>query len=127
MEPNPKKRLALDISGRQLDAFAAVAATLSYARAAEQLQYTEPGVYAQIKRLERALGCELFRRKGRGLELTRWGAMLLPYCHSILTELERMNRAGSHLSRLQYLTVAAGPATGSYVLPESSALLAIRR
>jgi DNA-binding transcriptional LysR family regulator len=118
LESNPKRQLVLDVSGRQLDAFAAVAATLSYARAAEQLQYTEPGVYAQIKRLERALGCELFRRRGRGLELTRGGIQLLPYCRSILADLERMNQVRSHLARLQYLTIAAGPATGSYLLPE---------
>ena len=109
--------LALDLSTRQLYAFAAVAASLSYARAAEQFHYTEPGLYLLIRRLEKALGCRLFERDGRGLRLTRQGHVLLPYCRSMLADLERMNQARWHLAREQHLSVVAGPVTGAYLLP----------
>jgi DNA-binding transcriptional LysR family regulator len=110
--------LALDLSTRQLYAFAAVAASLSYARAAERFHYTEPGLYLLVRRLEKALGCRLFERDGRGLRLTRPGQVLLPYCRSMLADLERMNQARWHLARVQHLSVVAGPVTGSYLLPE---------
>jgi DNA-binding transcriptional LysR family regulator/transposase len=118
LEEKTSGPLVLDLSVRQLYGFAAVATTLSYARAAEQLHYTEPGLYVLIKRLEQVLGCRLFERDGRGLRLTSDGALLLPYCHSMLADLERMNQVRLRLSRRQHLTIVAGPSTGSYLLPD---------
>src|SRR5581483_7555684 len=116
--------LALDLSTRQLYAFAAVASSLSYARAAEQFHYTEPGLYLLVRRLEKALGCRLFERDGRGLRLTRHGHVLLPYCRAMLADLERMNQARWHLAQAQRLSVVAGPVTGAYLLPNLIRLFA---
>ncbi len=118
LEEKTSAALVLDLSVRQLYGFAAVASTLSYARAAEQLHYTEPGLYVLIKRLEQTLGCRLFEREGRGLRLTADGTALLPYCRSMLADLERMNQVRLRLSRAQRLTIVAGPSTGSYLLPD---------
>lgn len=61
-----------------LRAFVVAARHLNFARAAEQLHVTPAAVGQQIRQLEDHLGCDLFRRTGRQLELTEAGEMLLP-------------------------------------------------
>ena len=107
----------VDLSARQLRAFATVASTLSYVDAGDVLHYTEPGVYAQVKQLERLVGCKLFERAGRGLRLTAEGAALLPACRSSLAELERIDAIRQQFSRQRRIAISAGCATGSYLLP----------
>lgn len=60
-------------------------------RAGEQLHTTPQTLSAQIKLLEQRLGCALFRKKGRHLELTDEGRTALGYADQIFalsTELE---------------------------------------
>lgn len=60
-------------------------------RAGEQLHTTPQTLSAQIKLLENSLGCSLFRKSGRGLELTEEGRVALGYADQIFalsTELE---------------------------------------
>jgi DNA-binding transcriptional LysR family regulator len=109
--------LLVDVSARQIRAFTTVAETLSYAEAAERLHYTEPGVYAQVKRLEAVLGCRLFERHGRGVRLTAEGSALLPACRSTLTEIERIESVRQRIASSRRIGIAAGPVTGSYLLP----------
>jgi LysR family transcriptional regulator, low CO2-responsive transcriptional regulator len=109
--------LLVDVSARQLRAFATVAHTLSYAEAAERLHYTEPGIYAQVKRLEAVLGCRLFERHGRGVRLTAEGTALLPACRSTLVEIDRIESVRQRIARSRRIGIAAGPVTGSYLLP----------
>jgi DNA-binding transcriptional LysR family regulator len=109
--------LLVDVSARQLRAFATVAQTLSYAEAAERLHYTEPGIYAQVKRLEAVLDCRLFERHGRGVRLTAEGTALLPACRSTLVEIDRIESVRQRIARSRRIGIAAGPVTGSYLLP----------
>jgi DNA-binding transcriptional LysR family regulator len=109
--------LVVDISARQLRAFTTVASTLSYAEAAELLHYTEPGVYAQVKRLEAVLSCRLFERHGRGVRLTAEGTALLPACRATLVEIDRIESVRQRIARSRRIGIAAGPVTGSYLLP----------
>jgi len=106
-----------DVSARQLRAFATVASMLSYAEAAEHLHYTEPAVYAQVKRLEAALSCRLFERHGRRVRLTAEGAVLLPGCAAALAEIDRIESLRHRISQARRIVIAAGPVTGSYLLP----------
>jgi DNA-binding transcriptional LysR family regulator len=69
---------------RQLRAFEAAATTLSHSRAAEQLHLTQPAVSMQIRLLEDELGLPLFRKQGRGLQLTEAGDELLRHARGIL-------------------------------------------
>ena len=57
-----------------LKAFEAVSRHLNYARAAEELRVTPAAVKQLVGKLEDALGTQLVRRSGRGLELTSAGA-----------------------------------------------------
>jgi LysR family transcriptional regulator, transcriptional activator of nhaA len=65
--------------------FWTVAKAGSIARAAQQLQRTPQSISGQIQDLESALGTELFRRAGRGLELTDVGRHALLYADRIFT------------------------------------------
>jgi LysR family glycine cleavage system transcriptional activator len=56
-----------------LKAFEAVSRHLNYARAAEELRVTPAAVKQLVGKLEDALGTQLVRRSGRGLELTSSG------------------------------------------------------
>lgn len=109
--------LLADISARQLRAFVTVAETLSYAEAAEILHYSEPGVFAQVKRLEAMLGCKLFERHGRGVRLTDAGVAMLDVCRLTLAGFERIDNIRQRFLRRRRVVVIAGIATGSYLLP----------
>lgn len=70
---------------RHLAAFHTVATTLNFTRAAEQLNYVQSNVTAQIQSLEAELGVPLFDRIGRRVQLTDAGRRLLPYATQVLT------------------------------------------
>lgn len=106
-----------DVSIRQLRAFVEVADTHSFTRAANLLHYTEPGIYAQVKRLEGVLGCKLFERDGKNLRLTPVGVATLPVCRSMLVDVGRLASMRDRGGHARTVTVAAGTESGSYTLP----------
>ncbi|MEC7520255.1 MAG: transcriptional regulator GcvA [Myxococcota bacterium] len=59
-----------------LEAFEAAARHGSFTRAAEELHVTQSAISHRIKALETQLGCALFARRGRQLELTEEGRAL---------------------------------------------------
>jgi LysR family glycine cleavage system transcriptional activator len=61
-----------------LKAFESAARELSFKRAAEELSVTPAAISHQVKALEEYLGVALFRRVGRGLELTDAAKAALP-------------------------------------------------
>ena len=56
----------------------------SFARAAERLNRSTSAVSTHLRRLEEQAGEALFRKQGRGLELTAAGETLLAYARRIL-------------------------------------------
>ncbi len=68
---------------KHLRYFWAVAKTGSIARASEQLHLTPQSISGQLQELESSLGVDLFRRVGRGLELTDIGQGVLRYAEQI--------------------------------------------
>lgn len=103
-----------------LRTFTVAAKLLNFRRTAEKLYISQPTVTAHIKKLEAALGCELFRRDGRGVRLTAAGKRFLPDAVSIL---ERYDSSLSALTRWlegrsTALNVAASPLIARSVLPE---------
>ncbi|SBT09398.1 Transcriptional regulator, LysR family [Candidatus Accumulibacter aalborgensis] len=68
---------------KHLRYFWMVAKSGAIARAGEQLHLTPQAISGQLRELEEALGIELFRRVGRGLELTDAGRRILSYAEEI--------------------------------------------
>jgi len=64
------------MNASQLRAFHAVALAGTFIAAAKRLHVSQPAVTMQVKALEDAYGVELFRRGGRGVELTELGERL---------------------------------------------------
>lgn len=80
---------------KQLHYFLSVAKAGSITRAAEQLHLTPQTLSGQISKLEEALGTDLFKRVGRGLELTAAGKAAISHADEIFQigkELEAMLR-----------------------------------
>ncbi|MDQ0381703.1 LysR family transcriptional regulator [Amycolatopsis thermophila] len=69
---------------RQLEYFVMVAEEGNFTRAAERVHVAQPGVSAQIRRLERELGHELLDRSGRAVRPTEVGEAVLPYARAAL-------------------------------------------
>ena len=80
----------------QLACFLAVAETLSFARAAEQLNVTQPAVTQQIHSLEAELNLQLFRRTTRTVELTKEGLAFLGDAKTMLEIFERAKKRTEH-------------------------------
>lgn len=59
-----------------LPTFIAFAETLNLTKTADRVHLSQPAVHMQIKKLEEELGVALYRRAGRGLELTAQGVQL---------------------------------------------------
>lgn len=68
----------------QLQTFLTVAKYKSYSKAAAVLNVTQPTVTSRIKALEDILNCELFKRIGHDIFLTKEGSMLIDYADNIL-------------------------------------------
>ena len=68
---------------KHLHYFWAAAKAGGIVRAGEQLHVSPQTLSGQIKPLEQRLGCALFRKVGRGLELTEPGRLALGYAKQI--------------------------------------------
>jgi len=71
------------INFKHLRYFWAVAKSGSIARASSQLHVTAQSISSQLSELEDALGTALFRRAGRGLEVTDIGRRIVGYAEEI--------------------------------------------
>lgn len=71
-------------SSAELRAFEATARTGSMSGAARLLGLSQPTISAHIASLEQRFGVELFHRRGRGVVLTEFGALLHEATHRVL-------------------------------------------
>lgn len=81
----------LHITAQQIRIFEAVARHLSYTKAAEELNLSQPAVSIQIKRLEENNEIKLIEVIGKKLYLTRSGERMYQTCQRILDELKELN------------------------------------
>jgi DNA-binding transcriptional LysR family regulator len=82
---------------RQLRYFAEVARAGTYAAAAERLHVAQPGVWKQVRLLERELDVVLLERVGRGARLTAAGALVLAQAEAVLAGVNRVGDLGADL------------------------------
>ncbi len=103
----------------RLTVFRAVAAQLSFRKAAEELYLTQPAVTFQIKALEDDLGVSLFDRSGQRIALTAAGELLLD---SARNSQEILHQAAQRIAALDgsfggELTLGVSTTISQYLLP----------
>jgi DNA-binding transcriptional LysR family regulator len=113
----------MDVHGRDLRYFVAVAEELHFTRAAERLFLSQPALSKQIRMLERQLGAELFERNRQGVALTPVGVALLPHARRVLAAWDQAYEAAEQAKREQRATLLVGMSTS---LARSGMLPAIR-
>lgn len=107
------------MSPRQLRAFVAIAQTLSFARASEQLHLSQPALSLTIRDLESDLGGRLLERSTRQVRLTPEGQTLLPLAINLLEDWDRTRETLLQRFSLREgtVTMAAMPSFAVNVLP----------
>lgn len=112
---------------RQLEYFVAVAEERNFTRAAERVHISQSGVSAQIRRLERELGAELFDRSARTVTLTVAGKAALAHARTALAAAGAVGQAVGEVSDLIRGRLAVGMVVGCTVTPLFDALAAFHR
>ena len=101
----------MDVHGRDLRYFVAVAEDLHFTRAAERLFVSQPALSKQIRMLERQLGGPLFERDRQQVRLTRMGTALLPHARRVLAAWESAREAAEQAKAEQQATLVTGMST----------------
>jgi len=107
----------------QLQYFVAVAEEASFTRAASRVHVAQPGVSAQVRRLESELGQQLLDRSGRSVRLTEVGSAVLPFARAALDAVANARLAVDDLAGLVRGQVTVGMVSGC-ALPVLAELLA---
>jgi molybdate transport repressor ModE-like protein len=108
---------------RRLLIFRAVARAGSISAAARELGWTQPAVSQHLRALERATGCALLLRSGRGVELTEPGRTLLARADALAVQLHMAEEElAEHTSlRRGRVRLAAYPSAAATVVPRAVA------
>lgn len=106
--------------------FLAVAEAGTVTGAADRLGRTQAAVSMQIRRLEEALGLQLFERQPRGVMLTENGTQLLPYARRVVALLEEAAAALRHRPLAGAVRVGIPDEYGERLLPQALAAFAER-
>ena len=96
------------LSLQQIRCFCAALELGSFTAAARALRVSQPAVAEQIRRLEQALGTDLFVRAGRGVVATEAGRVFADHASQSLRAVEDAAESIGELAALQSGTVAVG-------------------
>lgn len=80
---------------KNLEAFLLLARSLNFTKSAEQMFLSQSAFSRQIIRLEEEIGCQLFKRTKRSVELTNYGKSFLEHAEIIVSE---YNKSLIHLN-----------------------------
>jgi DNA-binding transcriptional LysR family regulator len=83
----------MELEIRHLRVICTVAQTGSVSRAAAALRVSQPGLSAQLHRIERMLGGTLFERRPHGIVTTSFGEMVLARARAVLPTIDELSRA----------------------------------
>jgi DNA-binding transcriptional LysR family regulator len=81
---------SMELEVRHLRAICAIAETGSLTRAAAALQQTQPGLSAQLRRIESMLGGQLFERRKDGVVLTSFGELIVTRAQAVLPTVDEL-------------------------------------
>jgi DNA-binding transcriptional LysR family regulator len=112
---------------RQLEYFVAVAEEQNFTRAAERVHISQSGVSAQIRRLERELGAELFHRSARTATLTVAGKAALEHARAALAAADAVGQAVAEVTDLIRGRLTVGMVIGCTLTPLFDALATFRQ
>jgi DNA-binding transcriptional LysR family regulator len=103
----------------QLRVFRSAVKSGGFTRAGEELHLSQSTVSQHIKLLEDELGCPLFLRVGKRVQVTEAGKVLLQYAERIFRDLKNAEMAVREMNALKRGTVrlGVGPTTLIYRLP----------
>ena len=93
---------------RQLKYFEAVARTLNFSRAAEELHIAQPPLSRQIQNLEEELGVLLLDRSSRPMKLTNAGLFFHEQASQLLAKIEEVKRSTTKLGSENRRWMAVG-------------------
>ena len=104
---------------RQIQYIVAVADTMSFRRAAERCNVSQPSLSAQVAEMEAALGVPLFERDRRGVLITAAGQELVTRARHLLVEADDFVEAANRFVDPLAGTIRIGviPTIGPYLLP----------
>lgn len=88
--------------------FLAVAETLHFGQAAEKLGVAQPNLSQQIKKLEKALGHDLFERTTRGVKLTAVGCFLAKRAELLQGDFQEAIQTAQRIGRGEEGSLAIG-------------------
>jgi LysR family transcriptional regulator, low CO2-responsive transcriptional regulator len=111
--------LSQALDSRQLRAFATLARTGSFTRAARELYLSQSAVSHSMKSLEQDVGCRLLDRMGKKVILTQAGEQLLHYAERILADMAEARLSLEHLGKWGRSRLRLGASTTAcqYILP----------
>lgn len=104
---------------RQMLYFEALAETLHFGRAAKSVGVTQPALSAQIAEMEEKLGCRLFLRDSKTVEMTEEARAIQPRIEQVLAdirEVETIARRG-RLAMEGRFRLGVIPTVAPYLLP----------
>ena len=117
--PRPGELAPNQLNFHQLYVFHAIATPLSFSRAAEALEITQPAVSIQVQELEKSLGVTLFHRRPRRLGITQVGEVVFAYSQQIFALSNKMVVTVQKMQDLEtgHLTLGASTTPGEFILP----------
>ncbi|HYE32539.1 MAG TPA: LysR family transcriptional regulator [Methylomirabilota bacterium] len=113
------------LDSRQLRAFVATARSGSFTVAAKQLFLSQSAMSHSIKALEEDVGCRLFDRVGKSVQLTLAGEQLLQSAERILGQMEMARASLQHLGKWgrTQLRVAGSVTVCEHIFPSALRLI----
>ena len=104
----------------RLKVFSTVANRLSFTKAANELNISQPAVTKHIKEIENQLNTKLFNRNGTTIQLTESGKILFVYAEKVRNLYRDLEFGLSQLNKQEKgkLKIGASTTIAQYILPE---------
>jgi len=114
--------MAIGIDLRDLRYFEAIAELEHLGKASERLHRTQPALTSAVRRLEEVCGAPLFRKNGRGIQLSPAGHVLLKWARRMRLDAEDAeNEIRDVVRGLQgEIRIGIVPTAAQYILPAAA-------